>query len=222
MTNRINCQTAQEQLQELLDQRWAEPISHELQEHLSDCPPCQGMHAIFRTLGLPGQQHHTVPTNFAPNVVARYSREQRRGRWFRTSSFLAVAAALFAAVTLWVINTQLNHVARTIKPNEQSQDVPARLFDAMRKDYVAIQSQFSSFSTPNLTIPDTLTSAWELPDLDDPLAIGLPAMRTIGATFQGAVEPYEAPARAVLQKVKDWIDDPELKKVVEKVKRRLT
>ena len=97
-----------------------------------------------------------------------------------------------------------------------------KLFDDVKKDYVFIQSQLATLQTPSLTIPSTITTALEMPDLDDPLTIGMPAIRTLGTTLQGAIEPYEAPARAAYQKVKTLIDDPNLKKLVETVRRRMT
>jgi hypothetical protein len=221
MTNRMNCQTAQEQMQELLDQRWSKPIPGELQEHLSDCQPCQSWQTLFQLEAVPRHNQETVPVDFASQVVQRYSREQRRNQWFRNTSFLAIAASLLAAVMVWFLPTQPNQLARNIKADESPRDISYQLLNAVRKDYVAIQSQISSIPTPSLTIPSTISTAWEFRDLDDPLAIGMPAFRTLGTTLQGAVEPYEAPTRAVFQKVKSLIDDPDVKKAVETVKRRL-
>ena len=62
--------------------------------------------------------------------------------------------------------------------------------------------------------------SWDMEDMNDPLAISMPALRTIGSTLQGAIEPYEAPARETMKRVQSLIDEPEVRKWVDNVKRR--
>lgn len=221
MNKPMDCQTAQEQLQDLLDQRWTGTLPEPLREHLSVCSPCQTWQVLFSNASSSGIN---VPAGFSNRVLARYTRDQRRQRWFRVTSYLAMAASLLIAVLTWIITRPANNTTQPLRHQELAMGKSRELFETMRQDYFDIQTRVvSQFPTPSFPdIPNSLRTAMEFPDLDDPFSIGTPAIRNISTTFQGAIEPYEAPARAAYGKVKSMIEAPEVKKLVEKVKQRWT
>jgi len=100
-----------------------------------------------------------------------------------------------------------------------AQEKSRRLYQNVKQEWSDLQARVSQLPAPSFTIPTTFTQ-WDMEDVNDPLAIGMPTLRTIGSTFQGAIEPYEAPARETMKRVKSLIDEPEVKKWVDNVKRR--
>lgn len=214
----MNCQSVQEQMQQLLDSRSTAPIPVELQGHLNECTQCQLWQALFHAH--PVSISSILPAEFATKTLYRYSREQRRHRWFRNSSLLALAAAMLVAVLTWAILNQ-PQTDKVRNNAEQAQLDPQKVINDLRQDYIQIKGFSERVATLNVSFPSSLPS-WELRDFDDPLTMGMPAIRTIGTTLQGAVEPYGAPAKAAIQKVKSLVDDPEVKKWVDNVRKRLT
>ena len=212
----MNCQTAHDQLQELLDRRWNGPMPTELQKHLTECQACQSWQTLFHMQ--PPSSSVELSPDFAQRVVSRYTREQRRYRWIRTSSILALAASVMVAAFVW-----LSLPAHQMPVNDNpsplvAQEKSRQLYQNMKQEWSDLQARVSQLPTPNITIPAVFR--WDMEDMNDPLAISMPALRTIGSTLQGAIEPYEAPARETMKRVKSLIDEPEVKKWVDNVKRR--
>lgn len=217
MTNMMPCQTAQEQLQQLLDDRCLQEMPRELQSHLAECAACAPWQALFPTTSAQPTLVE-LPANFAQRVVQRHTQEQRRQRWFRSSSWLAIAASLVMAGVVWVLLPPVTP-AKTVAAGETTQERSIKLYQNLKNDLDSIQARVAQLSPPRFEVPTTLTQ-WELEDTIDPVAISMPALRTIGSTVQSAFEPYEAPARETMKKVRAWIDDPELKRFMDNVKKR--
>lgn len=218
MTNPMNCQTAHIRLQELLDRRWNSPLPAELQEHLSECQACQSWQTLFHLM--PAKATVELSADFAQRVISRYTQEQRRYRWIRTSSILAMAASVIVATFLWLSWPAQQPLGSTISSIEVAQEKSRRLYQNVKQEWSDLQARVSQLPAPSFTIPAALRE-WEMEDVNDPLAISMPALRTIGSTLQGAIEPYEAPARETMKRVKSLIDEPEVKKWVDNVKRRV-
>ena len=213
----MNCQTAHDQLQELLDRRWNGPMPTELQKHLTECQACQSWQTLFHMQ--PGSSSVELSPDFAQRVVSRYTREQRRYRWIRTSSILALAASVMAAIFVWLSLPAHQPPGRTISSYEVAQEKSRQLYQNVKQEWSDLQARVAQLPAPSFTIPATFKQ-WDMEDVNDPLAISMPALRTIGSTLQGAIEPYEAPARETMKRMQSLIDEPEVKKWVDNVKRR--
>jgi hypothetical protein len=216
MTKPMNCQTAHQQLQELLDRRWNGPMPSELQEHLTECQVCHNWQTLFHLQ--PRSPIVELSSDFSQRVVSRYTREQRRYRWIRTSSILALAASVVIAAFVWLSLPAHQPRGRAIS-SEVAQEKSRRLYQNVILEWSDLQARVSQLPAPSFTIPAAFRD-WEMEDVNDPLAISMPALRTIGSTLQGAIEPYEAPARETMKRVQSLIDEPEVKKWVDNVKRR--
>ncbi len=217
MTKPMNCQTAHDQLQELLDHRCNGPMPTELQDHLSECQACQSWQTLFHLQ--PGSATVELSADFTQRVVSRFAREQRRYRWIRTSSIFAMAASVMVATFVWLSLPAHQPPGRPISSYEVAQEKSRRLYQNVKQEWSDLQARVSQLPAPSFTIPATF-SHWDLEDVNDPLAISMPALRTIGSTLQGAIEPYKAPARETMKRVQSLIDEPEVRKWVDNVKRR--
>lgn len=214
----MKCQTAHDQLQELLDRHDNRPMPAELQDHLTSCQACQSWLTLFHIQ--PASATFDLSPDFAQRVVSRYTREQRRYRWIRNSSILAIAASLLVATFVWFSLPIPHTPARTNSGYEVAQEKSRQLYQNVKQEWSDLQARVSQLPAPSFTIPATFTQ-WDMEDINDPLAISMPALRTIGSTLQGAIEPYEAPARATMKRVKALIDEPEVRKWVDDIKRRV-
>jgi hypothetical protein len=220
MTKPMNCQLAHEQLQELLDNRSGEMMPNDLQAHLTECQACQNWQALFHIHPAKTRPNVELPADFGKQVLARYSREQRQIRWIRTSSLLAIAASLLMAGFVWFSLLQPPHQVRPVTGYELAQEKSLKLYGNAKQEWGVLQAQVSQFTTPSFSLPTTFIK-WDMKDVNDPLAVSMPALRTVGITLQGAIEPYQAPARETMKRVKALIEEPEVKKWVDNVKKRV-
>lgn len=216
---KMNCQAAQDRFQELLDERRGEPLPLDVQEHLSECAPCQSWRVLL--LSKPAPFKETVPNQFAERVLQRHQWERRKSRWLRGGSLLALAASLLFAVGVWYVMTPpKNEISQINHPADTAQQRSQKLIHEVRVQFASLQSRASSLQAPSIAIPETIIG-WELPTAD-PRDYSMPALRTISNSLQGAIEPLEAPAKAAYSKVKSVIDDPELRKWMNKLNGRTT
>lgn len=216
---KMNCQAAQDRFQELLDERRGEPLPLDVQEHLSECAPCQSWRVLL--LSKPAPFCEKVPNHFAERVLQRHQWERRKSRWLRGGSLLALAASLLFAVGVWYVSVpNKGEMSQVNNASDTAQERSQKLIDDMRMQLASLQSRASSFQAPSIVLPETIIG-WELPPTD-PLDYSMPALRTISNSLQGAIEPLEAPAKAAYSKVKSVIDDPELRKWMSKLNGRTT
>jgi hypothetical protein len=220
MTKPMNCQTAHEQLQELLDSRSDGPMPNDLQAHLAECQACQSWQALFHIHSASTTPNIELPADFGKQVLARYSREQRRIRWIGTSSLLAIAASLLVAGMVWLSLPQPHQPNRAVTGHELVQEKSLKLYEDAKQGWGELQARVSQLPAPSFSLPTTFTE-WDMQDVNDPLAVSMPALRTVGITLQGAIEPYQAPARETMKRVKALIEEPEVKKWVDNVKKRV-
>lgn len=220
MINSMNCTTAQELLQLLLDQRSTQQIPNEVQEHLAQCQSCANWQVFFASKPVAFSPEWMLPAGFSQRVLDQYSREQRRHKWFRTSSLLALAASVVSAVCIWMFLPSENKTTKFIAQRDLSQQQTFILYQNMMNKFGSIQDQVGRLSALQLQVPETFTQ-WDFEDVVDPLAITKPAIRTISSTIQGAIEPYEAPARETVKKVKALIDDTDFRKWMNEAKKRM-
>jgi len=103
---------------------------------------------------------------------------------------------------------------------ELAQEKSLKLYENARQEWGVLQAQVSQLSTPSFSLPSTFTE-WDMQNVNDPLAVSMPALRTVGITLQGAIEPYQTPARETMKRVKALIDEPEVKKWVDNFKKRV-
>ncbi|HQR05591.1 MAG TPA: hypothetical protein PLN21_02155 [Gemmatales bacterium] len=220
MTKPMNCQTAHTQLNELLDSRSAGPMTADLQAHLVECQACQSWQALFHMQPTAKSPTFELPADFSKQVLARYSREQRRMRWIRASSLFAIAASLFVAGMVWLTLTQPHQSASAGRSKIPVEEKGRKLLDEISQELDEFQVRVSQLHAPNFSLPRTITE-WDLQDVNDPLAVSMPALRTVGSSLQGVLEPFETPARNTMNRVKALIDEPEVKKWVDNVKRKV-
>ncbi len=215
---KMNCQAAQDRFQELLDERRGEPLPVDLQEHLTDCVPCQSWQALLSIRPAPFCE--TVPNQFAERVLQRHQWERRKQRWLRGSSLLALAASLLIACVAWYLSIMPKGDLKQPFNQTDVADTRTKIINDLQDGFAKIRTRANTLQLPAISLPDNLPS-WELPAAD-PMAYSMPALRTISNSLQGAIEPLEAPAKAAYSKVKSVIDDPELRKWVSKLNGRST
>lgn len=220
MTKPLNCLQAQEQLNLLLDNRSIVPMPSELQLHLVECQACQCWQAMFHMQPASSTSNIELPADFTKKVLTRYSHEQRRIRWIRTSSLLAIAASLLVAGMVWLLLPQPPHPVRPVSGYELAQEKSLKLYENAKLGWGQLQARVSQLPSPIFALPSTFTE-WDMQDVNDPLAVSMPALRTVGITLQGAIEPYQAPAKETMKRVKALIEEPEVKKWVDNVKKRV-
>ncbi|MFT3882204.1 MAG: hypothetical protein QM703_21455 [Gemmatales bacterium] len=220
MTKPMNCQTAHEQLQQLLDNRCDGSLPADLQDHLAECQACQNWQALFHMQPTGISPNLELPADFGKQILARYTREQRRIRWIRTSSLLAIAASLLVAGFVWISLPQPPHQVRPVTGYELAQEESLKLYENAKQRWGELQARVSELPAPSFSLPSTFTE-WDMQDVNDPLAVSMPALRTVGITLQGAIEPYQVPARETMKRVKALIEEPEVKKWVDNVKKRV-
>jgi hypothetical protein len=159
-----------------------------------------------------------LPADFAGQVVRRYRRAERvRTLLYRGSLFAAAAAvvlALFLGKVLVGGPPRLPEVASTRGESPASPEI-MQLVTAVRAGFDKLPDQLSQFSPPSLDL--SVPSFTYQPPA--PLDASLSSIRSLGDTFQGAVEPLERPAKEAYQKVIEIIDEPDLQKWIQKVKK---
>lgn len=210
--NNMTCQSAQQLFQEMLDQRQATALEPSVTEHLTTCEEC---HAWQLLLGYQPERwtHGDLRADFARQVVQRYQHERRRQRWLRGGSILTMAASLLIAGFVWFSSRPAPFTPLKGNSSELAQLKSRELLTNMRNEFAQLQTQALLIQPPHWTIPASLTD-WEFNEYGDALAVSMPAIKTIGNSLQGAIEPYELPAKTAYSKVKAVIDDPEIKKWV--------
>ena len=144
MTKPMNCQTAHEQLQELLDRRWNGPMPTELHEHLGECQACQSWQSLFRLQS--GSANVELSPDFAQRVVSRYTRDQRRYRWMRTSSLLALAASVVVAIFVW-LTLQAHQMPVNDNSSQVAQEKSRQLYQNMKQEWSDLQACFTTTDT---------------------------------------------------------------------------
>ncbi|MFO0815489.1 MAG: hypothetical protein U0796_19915 [Gemmatales bacterium] len=216
---KLNCLQAEQSIQQLLDERAGHPLPQALSDHLAHCPQCQSWQSLFH-LPLPPLGNR-VPTGFANRVIERHQWEQRKQRWLRYGSMLALAACLLIAIAAWYVTQPgvANVTNASVNELAAAKEKSRRILSNLQDELASIPKISYPWQVPSITVPDMFT---ELPGMNDPLSIGMPAIRTIGNTFQNTIEPLEAPAKAAYDKVKSVIDDPELRKLMSRISGRST
>lgn len=213
----MTCHDAQQVIQQLLDQHQAQSMPPAVAEHLQSCSTCRPWQALLvyhPTKMIPGE----IRPDFAQQTIQRYQQERGRQRWLRGGMFLALAASLFIAGMVWFTSQPAITNPSPVNRQELAQVKSRELLKSMRQEFAALQQQASQLQAPSWSIPGTLPE-FELIDYSDAIAISMPAIRTIGHSLQGAMEPYEMPAKAAYTKVKAVMDDPTVKKWVNRFNR---
>jgi hypothetical protein len=206
-----DCSQALRLIQHMLDQRWTRPIPPALRRHLDQCPACAAWTSLFHHEPYPIPDR--PPSGFADRVLAAARPRRQSRRRLVYASALAVAAALLFAVYLRL-------PGHTSAPGPQPQSPAAslpELLSSVRKEVEQFPDYVRQVKPPSISLLTSLP-AFEINAGDDPFAGSLPPLKSLGASLQGAAQPIELPARAAYQKVKQIIDDPQVRKWVESVR----
>ncbi|HMO34768.1 MAG TPA: hypothetical protein PKA06_01870 [Gemmatales bacterium] len=218
--SKMNCQIAQEHFQELLDQRRTGPLLPEVDDHLRQCLSCHSWHILLHRL--PYQVNlstsKNLPESFANKVLNRYQRERRFNDWKLGGGLLALAASMLVAFIYWNTNLTQHHEPVWNTESNLAEMRSRKLLEQVRTQLATLQHRAATLEPPSFTWPQMLTR-WELRETD-PLELGRPALKTISHTIQGAMEPFEEPARAAYYRVKSILEDAEWKKWLQRLQKK--
>jgi hypothetical protein len=211
---KLTCQEAQELVQRMLDQRQGRPPAGDLRHHLDACPSCSPWNALLTFQ--PEAALGTLPATFSSRVARLAQRERGIRTWTFRGSMLAAAAAVILA--LYLGNQVIPNPEPTLAgPATAATSLP-EVFQKVKKEVEQFPAYVQQVRAPSLDmLPAFLT--FELAQNHDPIASSLPPFKSLGESLQGAVEPIEIPAKAAYKKVKEIVDDPQLRKWVESVRR---
>lgn len=212
-TNDLTCRHARRLLQRLLDRHWTRPLPVKLRRHLRHCRPCRDWKPLFQ---YEPAEVPVLPADFAIGVVSRYHWEERRRAWQRRASWFAAAAAVLLTLFLGkLLPTGTEQPASSVaqaRPNLTS------LVAEVSRGIETLPQRWKLLSPPSVSWPDI---TFDVPT-PDPLDVSLPPLRSLGDTLQEAVVPLRRPAREVYQRVIEIIDEPELQKWYQTVRKGMS